>query len=304
MHTIEIPSRGETHYMPSVISELNGDQFLVFCQVLKLIETEKITEEQGLLKLAISLADIDMGWKNWRYAVMSKRKKIYVHENLNQLVTLAKTIFDFRQVDDKEIILLPSIAFIDNKIKNYRGFIGPDDALQNCTFFEYKELYAQWYQYQKTEDRKHLDEMIAIMYRPRKSFLRIRKLMKNYNGDPRQRYSVISNPIKLQQRIKKVAKWPDYVKYGIWLWVTGCMEFLRTGKPTIDGNEIDLSILYKGEDGGAAGIGLTGVLYSLAETGVFGGIRETGDANLYDVLARLYQVKLQMDEIKAKSKEK
>jgi hypothetical protein len=128
--------------------------------------------------------------------------------------------------------------------------------------------------------------------------------MRNFNGDPRETYTVITNPRKLQNRIRKVEKWPAHIKYGIWLWFTACMEFLRTGKPVIDGIEIDLAILYKGDEGGSAGIGLTGILYSLAETGVFGGIRETGDSNLYDVLARLYQVKLQMDEIKAKSKEK
>jgi len=301
MHTIEIPAKNETYLMPSEMHELNSAQYIALCYVLNQLEHGKISNAEAELRLVIALAEIELGW---RYSIMSKRNKMFVHENLNQLIPLAKTIFEERQTETGEKVLLPSIAFVDNKIPSFRGMIGPEDALQNCTFFEYKEAYAQWYQYQQSQDIAHLNELIAILYRPQKSFLRIRKRMRNFNGDPRATYTVITNPRKLQNRIRKVEKWPAHIKYGIWLWFTACMEFLRTGKPVIDGIEIDLAILYKGDEGGSAGIGLTGILYSLAETGVFGGIRETGDSNLYDVLARLYQVKLQMDEIKAKSKEK
>jgi hypothetical protein len=298
MHTIEIPAKNEMYFMPSEMHELNTRQYIALCHVLYLLEHSKISNEEAEMRLLLAFAEIKL---NWRYALMSKRKKMLVHENLNQLLPLIKTVFEERQLSDGQTAMVPSLAFVDNKIRRYQNLIGPDDALQNCTFFEYKEAYAQWYQYQENQNEDHLNEMIAILYRPVKSFLQVQKRMKNFNGDSRETYNVVTNPRKLQNRIRKVEKWPSHIKYGIWLWFTACMEFLRTGKPVIDGIEIDLAILYKGEDGASAGIGLTGILYSLAETGVFGGIRETGDSNLYDVLARLYQVKLQM---KAKQKEK
>jgi hypothetical protein len=41
------------------------------------------------------------------------------------------------------------------------------------------------------------------------------------------------------------------------------------------------------------GIGMAGVLFSLAETGVFGTLKEVERVNLYEGLARLYQVVIQ-----------
>jgi hypothetical protein len=299
MHTLYIPDRNKTYYMPSEMAELSVRQYLEFCKVIWRLDKGKISMKDAELALVIALADIKMTWK---YAFMGAAKKEKIHLNLINLLPLVRTIFTEKLTESGEKALIPSISFVDNKIPSFDGLIGPDDALGNCTFFEYKEAYAQWYQYQETSDESYIDQLIAILYRPKRRCLRLIKHRKNFNGDSRDPYTVLSNPTVLERRMKKIAKWPPWVKYGIWLWFTACMEYLRTGKPVIDGIEIDLSILYKGEGGGAAGIGLTGVLYSLAETGVFGGIRETGDSNLYDVLARLYQVKLQMDELKEKSK--
>lgn len=299
MHKLWIPDRDETYLMPSEMAELSTKQYLAFCKVIWMLDKGKISMKDAEHALVLALADIKL---TWTYALLSAEKKEAIHLNLLQLLPLVKTIFTEKTTESGETALIPSISFIDNKIHTFKGLIGPDDALANCTFYEYKEAYAQWFQYQDTSDESYLDQLIALLYRPKRKYLRLKKLRKNFNNDFREPYTVLSNPAILQRRMKQVAKWPPWVKYGIWLWFTACMEFLRTGKPVIDGIEIDLSILYKGEGGGALGIGLTGVLYSLAETGVFGGIRETGDSNLYDVLARLYQVKLQMDELKAKSK--
>lgn len=299
MHTLYIPDRDETHLMPSEMAELSPRQYVEFCKVIWKLDQGKISMKNAEHAIVIALADIKITWK---YALLSAAKKEQVHLGIVQLLPLVKTIFIEKEMESGETALIPSLSFLDNKIPSFRGLIGPGEALGNCTFLEYKEAYAQWYQYHENNEDEHLHPLIAILYRPKRKFLRFKKLRKNYNGDSREAYTVTTNPAILERRIKQVAKWPPWVKYGIWLWFTACMEFLRSGKPVIDGIEIDLSVLYKGNEGSGAGIGLTGVLYSLAETGVFGGIRETGDANLYDVLARLYQVKTQMDEIKAKSK--
>lgn len=299
MHTLYIPDRDETHLMPSEMAELSPRQYMEFCKIIWKLDQDKISMKEAEHSLVIALADIKI---TWRYMLMSAVKKEKVHLNILELLPLVKTIFTEKSTESGEIALIPSISFLDNKIPSFSGLTGPDEALANCTFLEYKEAYAQWYQYQENSNEAHLNHLIAIIYRPKRNFLKFKKLRKNFNGDIRETYTVTTNPAILERRIKQVAKWPPWVKYGIWLWFTACMEFLRTGKPVIDGIEIDLSILYQGNEGSGAGIGLTGVLYSLAETGVFGGIRETGDSNIYDVLARLYQVKMQMDEMKEKSK--
>ena len=301
MHTLEIPDRGETYGMASEMHELNTRQYIEFCRVLQLIEAEKITNDKAELLLVISFADVKFGF---RYAFMGKGAKEKVHHGLLQLTPLTKSVFKEKQTESGEVYLVPSISFTDNKIPRYRGLVGPADALTNCTFYEYKQAYAAWMQYQETQEHEFLNEMIAVLYRPAVSFSFFRKRHAKFSGDIRKPLTVTTNPLFLQKRIKEVAKWPAHIKFGIWLWFTACMEYLRSGKPVIDGIEIDLSILYKGEGGGSAGIGITGLLYSLAETGVFGNIEETGNTNIYDVFARLYQVKLQMDEAISNLKKK
>lgn len=297
MHTIDIPDRKEVYTMAEQMHELNERQYITLCYVLNGIESGNISQERAALMLTLSFASIRFSLRYW---LMSKKAKELVHANLMQISKLTESVFERRTTANGETMLVPSIAFTDNKIKRFGRLSGPDDALTNCSFFEYKQAFGAWLQYQETQDVAHLDEMIAILYRPRVSFAWIKMRMKNFGGDSREKFTVKSNPLRLQARVKRVQKWPAHVKYGIWLWFTACMDFLRVGKPVIDGQEIDLSILYKGDDGNSAGIGLTGVLYSLAETGVFGDIEETGNANLYDVLARLYQVKLQTDNLKQK----
>ena len=81
------------------------------------------------------------------------------------------------------------------------------------------------------------------------------------------------------------------IRYGIFIFWAGCEDYLVTGRPVIDGNEIDLSILYEKSGNGSSegSLGLVGLLYSLAESKVFGSIQETDNQNLYDVMAKLYQ---------------
>lgn len=50
------------------------------------------------------------------------------------------------------------------------------------------------------------------------------------------------------------------------------------------------------------GVGLTGVLMALAESGVFGKIDETANADVWDILVRLYQLELQSREMDRKFK--
>ena len=77
-------------------------------------------------------------------------------------------------------------------------------------------------------------------------------------------------------------------------------------RPEVDGIELDLSKLYtKGSsDTSKTDVGMVGLLYSLAETAVFGSIEQTDNSNLWDIMIRLYQVVMQMQEIEEINKKK
>ena len=47
------------------------------------------------------------------------------------------------------------------------------------------------------------------------------------------------------------------------------------------------------EDVSDGNVGLIGLLYSIAETGVFGTIEQTDNQNIWDIMVRVYQVVMQ-----------
>jgi hypothetical protein len=129
-------------------------------------------------------------------------------------------------------------------------------------------------------------------------------MLASFDGQQRIPFTAKSNPSKLDRRATRIGRLPMAVRYGIFLFFSGSEEYLVKGKPVVDGKEIDFSIIYaKSEDADdSPDIGLIGILYSLAETKVFGSIAETDDQNLYDIMIRLYQVVKQAKAMEAKYK--
>lgn len=116
----------------------------------------------------------------------------------------------------------------------------------------------------------------------------LRKKLSSWNGRMVRKY----NPNHASIYLRDIKRVPDEVKFGVFMFMKACEEFIRTGKPVVAGNEIDLSILYEGDSSGSryADVGLVGVLYSMADNGAFGNVEQTGEQNLWDILIRLYQV--------------
>ena len=103
--------------------------------------------------------------------------------------------------------------------------------------------------------------------------------------------------------VDDIGRIPFAIKYGIFLYFSGCSNFLSTGTIIVEGKEIDLSVLYeRGDSSDYADIGLAGILFSLAESKVFGGVEETDRQQVWDVMLRLYQVVTQMKDAESKSK--
>jgi hypothetical protein len=191
---------------------------------------------------------------------------------------------------------------VRNFLPKYKGLYGPYDAFQNLIVLEYIHAREAFLEYSMFKEEDKLNELIAILYRPKKSFHWIRKLFSNYNGQLRIDY----NENNLESRIKKVAKWPNHIKYAIYLYFLGCDDYLKSGEVTIGGNQIDLSILYKNADDDSSssgdGLGFLGILYKIADTGTFGNINEASRINLYDFILKLYQNRMEYIEFKSKQK--
>lgn len=210
-----------------------------------------------------------------------------------------------------------TIEVIPNFVKNllpwvrvgWRRLWGPGDFLGEMSFVEYKDLLFCADKYMKTKDPDYLTRMMAIGYRPRRLLLWLLKRMPGFDGRMRVRY----NPGAVDYRMRLFGKLDIGAKYIFFEYLMGCLYMLRNdGEGSgieIDGELCSFSLLFKkgssaeaGEEEEESGIGLTGLLMSLAESGVFGTIKETASADVWDVLVRLYQLELQRREMDRKFK--
>jgi hypothetical protein len=299
MHTLEIPGETIIHQVPSCLEELNEAQFICFVDLLIKYQAGEITMEEFKTAFVVKLADIHY---TLAYFLLTKRLKEIVNSEIYRLSILVDSFFTDEIRDQKPVSVL-NLNFIKQFIPIIlKKYYGPQSGLQNCTFCEYRMAYSYFKSYINTEQEDDLNHLIAVLYRPQRKLFWLRKRLPGFDGQQRTLFTAKSNPRFLEVRAKQIGRLPMSVRYGIFLFFSGCNDYMSTGEIEIEGNKIDLSLLYKNSssDKQDPGIGLVGLLYSLAETKVFGSIDETDNQNIYDIMIRLFQVMKQFEAMRTK----
>ena len=109
-----------------------------------------------------------------------------------------------------------------------RKYLGPSDSMMNSTFGEFTMANSLLDAFAKTKEQKYLDEMVAVLYRPRKWFWLIRKAFTD-NQDPRQRFASRS----LKPRCARMAAVDYSIKYSVFLFFSGVLNSLPALYPYV-----------------------------------------------------------------------
>jgi hypothetical protein len=164
--------------------------------------------------------------------------------------------------------LLPTIK------TGLRTYVGPLDAMKNCTFGEFTMANSLLDSFTSTKDQKYLDEMVAVLYRPKKWFWFIRKNFTD-NQDPRKKFVNRS----LKKRCARMTPLNYHVKYSVFLFFSGVLNSLPDLYPFVYQQKGDSG----GEDNGWASL-----IISLADGKTDDKSLETiMNSNLYNVLIGL-----------------
>ncbi|MCX6232741.1 MAG: hypothetical protein NTZ33_14480 [Bacteroidetes bacterium] len=332
MHTLEIPEAGIYREYPSELEELSPKQFLYFTELFLQLLEGRITLHGFRVKLAAKFLNLK---KTARHFALVEEKADDINDNLSRIAAEMDSFLNYGGFDastplsgrspERDVVTI-KMGFTKNLLPAIGNLYGPDDHLQNCTGFEYKEANSAFKQFvtslgtstgfdsaqpptlsdQRSTDSahpqagiEHLDRLIAILYRPRKKFLWLKFLQQRFDGECRVAFTPKSNPKLLEKRQRKVSKLPFHVKYGVFLIFQAFEEFLRSGEIEIDGNAICLADLYKGgEEGNDSGIGMMGLFYELAESKVFGDLDQVMNTNIYDIFTRIYQLVRMSENLK------
>lgn len=301
MHRIEIPDRGIVHEFPSDIEEMTQEQFVFFIELVLQYVNAKISLGEFKNRLILKLLNVK---HNFKYFILDEEEREQIHAEMFRLSELCDSFFEEIEQEGQKVR-----AFKLNFTRQFFPVIcgnlyGPEAALSDATFCEYRLAHGYYAAYQNSKSEEDLNRLIAVLYRPGRPLWWLRRFLPGFDGQKRVRIRSNSNPLLLEHRAKKIAGLPFAVRYGILLWFAGCEYFLIHGTVMVEGRPIDLSIIYDtdGESSDSPDIGLIGILYTLAESKVFGSIEETDNQGLYDVMIRLYQLVRQSKSLEAKYK--
>lgn len=316
MNNIFFPAINKTIEFPSSIDELKPSDYLYFLKLVELNKHGKITFDQVLTNLVFRVIFRKKGiFKRFTqfksedydsdsfYLTPQAQARTNFMFNLQQIKELFSFLFT---LDENSDIYTSNNYEIKGSIRNFipkiKNMYGPMDALQNISILEYIHAIDHLYQYSKSKDESDLNRMIAVLWRPKQKFIRIRKFFNIWNGDIRVEY----NDLLVEDRSKYFEKIPSFIKLACYMFMIECDNFIKKSEMLIGNAVINLEVLFQeideSEETDSDNLGFLGIMMKVAESGVFGNMKETSKVNLYDFLTKLYQNR--MEYINSKSNDK
>ena len=288
MHIIEIPEAKLKWYLPSDLSECNSRQYIEMCQLILSYQTATISYEELKVQAVYKLLNLKPSKQ-----LLNQEEDVNKWSNIHQLSQYIDDFFD--DVDGQKVIKQFYIHNPVPKIGIWKNYYGPADQFQNITFGEYSDALRLFLDFSTTGDKRNLDLIAAIFYRPSKPFHFIQKNLNTYDGDIRIAY----NSHHIEKRADAFQFLPPGFIYGVYLLFASFQKFISTAIIPWGGREIDLSILFSsnGEEepelteDDLQGIGMDSIIFSIAESGVFGTKKETMNTNIWEIFIRMYDIR-------------
>lgn len=294
MHTIEIPDSKLKRYIPSDLSECDAQQYMDMCELIFLFQNEAITYDELRTHAAYKLMNM-LPSKPKDIEKQTEKEKEEEAEMFANIYLISELIDDFFEEDEKGLKTIKQY-YIHNPVPSFKPlwktYYGPSDSFMNMTFGEYTDALRLFHDFHATGDMEILKIITALFYRPKKSFLFIKKRLENYNGDVREPYN--SNNIEARAKVLQHA--PIGFIYGFYLLFASFQKYLIDAKIMWSGKKIDFSILFESSGNEeptneTPGIGMDSIAFSIAESGAFGTIEEVRKANFWQIMVRMYDLR-------------
>ena len=159
------------------------------------------------------------------------------------------------------------------------------------TFGEFRQAAAVMNKYNAGQDPADLRALCAILYR---------RTLKDKGCILREPF----RPQYMGRYMEAVRYMPDWMQWGVYAWFAYFCHYLFTGTFIIDGLELCFAPVFDrhrkspaAQPGIIQNLGMNSVLYSVAESGIFGNVDATDDTLLLRVMMKLLDDKQRADEM-------
>ena len=307
MNTIEIPERDILVELPSCWEDLNGDQFACVVQTwLKLLDG-KINQDEFRLIILYNFLGIKRGpFQDMKDKRLSREQLEDKFANVWQLTELLGWLIRIEETEDGPAGFL-NFTEVRNwlqELDNDGGvlILGPSDGMIDITFGEYRQAWKYFEAYTRNHKHADLDRMVATLYRPeRENYLRL-KHRPDFDGNRREAF----NPYLTDHYAELLVQVPFWKKYVIYTWFGNCDRWIKEGELELDGRPLTFTPIFSknkplDEDVETLDeneLGMTGLLYLIAESKLFGDPAQVDRTNYIDILTALLYWKQQSDKIK------
>lgn len=286
MNRIEIPEAGFSADIPASYSEMSGPQVCYVMQQLHALQSAKMSHTEFRVRVLYHLAGIkrtarSIAWERLHPAAANRRAE--------KVVLLAEELLGFLFTTTGEK-LTPVFDSITNHVPTLRIgpvlLVGPGDGLFDISFGELIAADADLALYTATGDERHIDNMIARLYR---------------RSGPIQPCGRKVRPFKMEETesyARLVRTLPEWKKQLILFWYAACIDNLQHGSFFVSGREVSFEPLFSKKETDGSSLGWLGVHFDLAEKHIFGDLAGTAEANIIDVLTLLLNYKNTADHVK------
>lgn len=252
--------------------------------------------EKLMRKPGISLLDVKREF--CAYVLNNRGYRITGKDDLILIDRLADTLDWMWQVDestgdDGTTVLTAQLTYdsTENLLPVWRYLQGPASHGADLTFGEFRHAAAAMNKYNAGQDPADLQALCAILYR-KPVIEKGCKIREPFRPQYMGRYMGL------------VRDMPERVQWGIYAWFAYFCNYLFIGTFIIDGLELCFAPVFerhrKSQDeqpGIIQNLGMNSVLYSVAESGVFGNVDATDDTLLLRVMMKLLDDKQRADEM-------
>lgn len=154
---------------------------------------------------------------------------------------------------------------------------GPADMLGNLTFGEFRHASAALNSFFSSEDVSDLDECLAFLYRrPTRKANRAGRFVLQAGAD-------------IDEDVKLVAGMEPWQKNLIVMWFSACLKYLQEGMVGIDGETVDMRVLFSGgEEAAGPSFGWYDLLVEIAKEQSLGTMEQVEEQPLYAVLGIMW----------------
>ena len=169
-----------------------------------------------------------------------------------------------------------------NLLPQVKQWLGPLSHGADLTFGEFRMALAVLRNYEQNPSGRDLDVLAGLLYRPAAS-----EQMQHERQLRRWPYDWDT----FEQKEKRGRQMKRWQVWGIYAWMAYFCEYLTTGVFIIDGERVSFEPLFKRDETGdrrqEAGGGLQQICLTLAESHVFGTVRDVDNTPLLTVMQKL-----------------